>query len=154
MAYNVPVYSQSTINRCWEACGHMMWDWYYRNMRRQRARYATRAGRYATMDRGLSEQEMTRFYNRLGIRHLRNPRGTNVQHALRWTPVIVTSTSEVQGHAMVVTGFGNGSYNVVNPCAEMVVSFEEGATDSCTAGGVRLPQSQLESRLGGYIWYW
>lgn len=154
MTYNVPIHSQSTTNRCWEAAGHMLWDWLYRNDARMRGRYAARAGRYATLDRGLSEQEMTRFYSQLRIRSLRNPGGRNVRHALRWTPVIVTSMSQVQGHAMVVAGSSNGQYDVVNPCAEMVVSFEPGATDSCTAGTIRMNHADIDSRLGSRIWYW
>jgi hypothetical protein len=154
MAYNVPVYSQSTLNRCWEACGHMLWDWFYRNNRRQRQRYARRAGSYATLDRGLSEQEMTRFYAQLGIRSLRNPGGRNVRHALRWTPVIITSVHQTTGHAMVVTGYANGNYTVVNPCAQQIVSFEPGASDSCTAGSVRRARADVDDPLGAYIWYW
>lgn len=153
MAYNVPVISQRTLNMCWEACGHMMWDWYYRRNPTRRGRYTQQAGAYATMNTGLSEQQMDTFYRLLGLRALPHPHGRNVRHALRWTPVIITSGDQVQGHAMVVTGYNQGDYSIINPCAQEVIDFGGGG-DTCTGGTVTLSASQADARLGGRIWYW
>lgn len=80
--WRVPIISQRTLNLCWDACGRMMWEWRYRNNPRMRNLYNQKAGNYARMNRGLSEQQMDIFYRRLGIRSLRNPLGRNVRHAL------------------------------------------------------------------------
>ena len=152
--WQVPVISQRTLNLCWEACGHMMWEWRYRNNARMRNLYTRRAGNYARINRGLPEQQMNIFYTRLGIRSLRNPSGRNVRHALRWTPVIVTSTSRVQGHAMIVVGHSGGQYRVVNPCLVQTVDFSRPGADTCTAGTRSMPEADIDNNLGQYIWYW
>jgi len=151
--HNVPPFSQQTLNMCWEACARMMWHWRYRINRALREQYAARAGHYAHLNRGLSEAEMNTFYTRLGMRSLGNPRGANIRHALGWSPVIITSTDQVAGHAMVVAGFAGGNYAVINPCGIQVVSFGEG-DDSCTVNTVPRTTRQVEDRLGSYIWYW
>ena len=151
--WNVTPISQRTLNMCWEACAQMMWQWRYRTNPGMRAQYTARAGRYALLNQGLTEAEMNTFYTQLGMRSLRNPRGANVLHALKWTPVIITSTDQVAGHAMVVSGNQGLNYMIVNPCGVQVVNFDGGA-DSCTAGAVQMPRGQVDARLGGHIWYW
>jgi hypothetical protein len=151
--YRVPVFSQRTLNLCWEACGRMMWHWRYRNNPRRRAQYSSVAGNYLRLNTGLSESRMNSFYRQLGMRALPRARGANLRHALRWTPVIFTSTSRVSGHAMVLAGYSGGRYTVVNPCAIEVADFT-GGPDSCTAGTVPRTRAQVEGTLGNYIWYW
>jgi len=150
----VPIISQRSLYLCWEASGRMLWEWYFRSNATQRNKYAQRAGNYATMNQGLTEPQMDVYYKRLGIRGLKNARGKNVRHALKWTPVIVTSVDQTTGHAMVVSGHRNGKYTVINPCAQQVVDFENPNADRCTAGTLEIPEAQIDGKLGGYIWYW
>ena len=102
--YPVPPISQRTVKLCWEACGHMLWDWRYRDDAGMRARYAQTAGHYTSLDTGLAAAQMDKFYRRLGLRSLWKAKGANVRYALQWSPVIVTSVLEQRGHAMVVAG--------------------------------------------------
>jgi hypothetical protein len=153
MSYTVPVISQKTASMCWEACGHMMWDWYYRNNKTKLAQYTKKAGSYARMNKGLTENQMSPFYALLGLRVLKNPGGANVRHALKWTPVIVTSIDQQQGHAMVIAGFANGEYTVVNPCAVQTIDFSSNA-NTCTGGTKKMKQNDIDSKLGTRIWYW
>jgi len=132
----------------------MMWLWRYRQNAVMRSRYAQQAGSYATMNQGLLEPQMDVFYRRIGLRSLRSPSGRNVQHALRWTPVIVTSVSQAQGHAMVVVGYNGGQYTIINPCLVETVSFDPQGTDTCTSGVRPMPHATVEANLGQYIWYW
>jgi hypothetical protein len=50
------------------------------------------------------------FTGFVGIGALGNSKGANIRHALGWSSVIITSTDQVSGYAMVVAGFQNGSY--------------------------------------------
>ncbi|MCP5159275.1 MAG: hypothetical protein H6975_07600 [Gammaproteobacteria bacterium] len=151
--WNVPAIAQRTLNLCWEACAQMMWQWHYRTNPGMRAQYAARAGRYARLNQGLTEAQMNTFYTQLGMRSLQNSRGANVLHALQWTPVIITSSDQVTGHAMLVAGNQGANYMIVNPCGIQAVDFASGV-DSCTATTVQLPRGQVDAKLGSYIWYW
>lgn len=154
MAWQVPVFSQRTLALCWEACARMLWGWRYKNSAQSWNVYAQKSGAYGRMNVGLSEQQMDTFYRQLGIRSLKKPSGRNIRHALKWSPVIVTSIKQAQGHALVVTGHNSGKYAVVNPCAVQVVNFDEASGDLCTAASKPLPESEIDSALGQYIWYW
>lgn len=154
MNWQVPVISQRTLSLCWEASARMLWGWRYKNSKQCWNMYSQKAGTYARINNGLSEQRMDVFYRQLGIRSLRNPSGKNIQHALKWSPVIVTSTKQAQGHALVVIGHNSRRYTVINPCAVQVVNFARPGSDSCTAASKPLHVSEIESQLGQYIWYW
>jgi hypothetical protein len=106
------------------------------------------------MNHGLLEGQMDVFYRQLDIRSLASPAGKNIRLALKWSPVIVTSTRQVRGHAMVVIGHSMGSYTVINPCAVQVVDFNQPSGDSCTAASLPLPEAEIDGSLGAYIWYW
>jgi len=151
--WTVPIISQRTLSLCWEACGHMLWNWRYKSAE-MRKRYTQKAGNYTKLNKGLQEQEMDKFYSRLGIRSLRNPKGRNVRHALKWTPVIVTSVGQGRGHAFVVAGHGSGKYTVVNPCFRQVVDFTNPNGDSCIAERNIMTEAAVDKMLGDYIWYW
>lgn len=153
MAYNVPILSQRTISLCWEATAHMLWQW--KQGKSAEALYLKKAGDYARMDAGLSEAQMDVFYRQLGIRSLASPAGKNVRYALKWSPVIITSVEQMQGHAMVVINHNLGQYEIINPCAVMAVNFDDaGDSGSCTSATTRLAQSQIDAKLGKFIWYW
>lgn len=152
--YNVPIISQKTISLCWEACGHMMWEWKYRNNAPTRAQYAKKAGKYAKMNTGLTGKQCDPFYKQLGMRSLQNASGANVLHALRWTPVVFSSVSQATGHMMIAIGNANGTYSIVNPCAVMAINFGSSAGNSCTAGTNNLAQAKVDKELGHHIWYW
>jgi hypothetical protein len=152
--WDVPSVSQKSLNLCWEACGRMLWHWRYTNDAGARGGYARRAGAYATLDEGLTEQEMDRFYGSLDIRSLPKPGGRNVRYALNWSPVIVTSSDQVRGHAMVVAGHGSGRYTVINPCGLQVVDFDSPGGDSCAVSNTQMSQAEIDGTLGGRIWYW
>ena len=154
MEWRVPVISQTTLSLCWEACARMLWGWRYKNTPKSWNAYTQKSGLYARMNQGLSQQQMDVFYRKLGIRSLRNPSGKNIRHALQWTPVIVTSIRQVQGHAMVVIGHNSGNYKIINPCGVQVVDFNQPGGDSCTAASMPFPERAIESTLGQYIWYW
>ena len=149
MAWKVPVLSQRTPSVCWEACARMMWLWKYKNL----SNYATKAGPYTTRNAGMTETEMNHFYTLLGMRSLRDAKGMNLRHALKWTPVIFTDIRQTEGHAMVLTGFDEGKYTVVNPCALQSIDFETD-TNVCAANTLSRPQPAVEEPLGSYIWYW
>ena len=101
--WKVPVYSQSTLSLCWEACGRMMWHWRHNSLNG----YSAKAASYLNIRTGLAQVQLNGFYTTLGLRPLRNPGGKNIHHALHWTPVVFTSTSKVSGHAMVAVEFYN-----------------------------------------------
>jgi hypothetical protein len=153
-AHRVPMVSQTTEKLCWEACGRMLWLWHHKKI----LDYSQRAGHFATMNAGLTEDQMDVFYKQLGLRSLEKPRGANVVHALGWTPVIVTSVDEVSGHAFVVSGFDgrNRTYDVVNPSGRMVVNFDtdSNVSTASTATVIRLATHEVDSKLGSRIWYW
>jgi hypothetical protein len=154
MAWQVPVISQSTLNLCWEACGRMLWGWRNRTTTQSWTNYATRAGAYARMNSGLSEQQMDSFYRQIGIRSLQGPQGKNIRHALKWSPVILTSVRQAQGHALVVVGHTSVNYTVINPCGVQAVDFDQAGADSCAAATIQLAASTVEAELGQFIWYW
>jgi ABC-type bacteriocin/lantibiotic exporter with double-glycine peptidase domain len=149
--WKVPVVSQKTAKLCWEACSRMMWEWRFKSDKG----YATKAKGCATLDKGLTEDEMDHFYKLLALRSLPSPVAANLRHALKWSPVIITSIQQSQGHAMVVAGFTHSKYIVVNPCAVESVDFDEEADSaSCQAKSLELSPSTVEGSLGKYIWYW
>jgi hypothetical protein len=154
MNWKVPVYSQRTLNLCWEACARMLWGWKYKNTPASMSNYIQKAGAYATLSQGLTEQQMDTFYRRLGMRSLRNPSGKNIRHALKWSPVIANQIKHQPWHALVVIGFNNRKYKIINPCGVEVVSFDQTGGDSCTASSSLIQESILENELGKYIWYW
>lgn len=113
-------------------------------------------GSYALVLRGivnvvrrLSHEQMDVVYKRLGLRALRKPKGENIRHALRWSPVVVTQVDQQSGHAVVISGNTNdGRYVVVDPC---------GANNGTVCLAVRestVPEAEIEARLSHFIWYW
>lgn len=137
----------------------MMWDWKYRNDPIMKKRFKQEMGMYSLINSGLNESNpsglsMNGFYQMLGMRSLEDPDGSNIQHALGWTPVIITSIDKVGGHAMVVVGETNGQYNVINPSKQMWVSFGGAGPNKSKAGTVELEKSDVEKKLGKFIWYW
>jgi len=147
--WQVQLYSQSTANLCWEACARMMWQWHFKNLNA----YSQKAGSYPSLNRGLTEPEMDRFYKSLGLRSLTSPKGKNLRLALGWSPVIFTDINKQSGHAMVLTGFDGTNYKVLNPCAVLSIDFDSG-TDVCSGGALNRTPAQVEKPLGHYIWYW
>ena len=147
--WTVPVYSQRTLSLCWEACARMMWHWRHKGLKG----YKKRAGSYLNRTGGMSQDQLNIFYRHLGMKFRKNPTGDHLRQALRVTPAIFSTMSRVSGHAMVARGHNKGKYTVINPCAQQIVSFGGGA-DSCSAGGVELTETYVDSRLGLYIWYW
>jgi hypothetical protein len=154
MIWQVPVISQSSLYLCWEACGRMLFGWRYKNNPQCWKIYAQKAGIYTQVNQGLTEPRMDSFYRQLGIRSLKNPSGKNIRHALKWTPVIVTSTKQATGHAIVIIGHNGLTYSTINPCGVQVVDFGNPSGSSCTAASIPLKESEIENSLGEYIWYW
>jgi hypothetical protein len=149
--YRVPVYSQQTLALCWEACGKMMWHWRHKNLND----YSKKAGDYLKLNKGLTEEEMDLFYKQLGLRSLPHPKGANLRHALRWSPVIFTEIGKGPGHAMVAGGYDDKTrkYTVINPCLVQVVDFG-GGPNTCAQGTVPREIRKVDRQLGKYIWYW
>ena len=131
----------------------MLWNWHYKDDK-MRVLYKDRAGSYANIDQGLTHDEMDKFYKVLGLRSLENPKGENVVHALKWSPVIATSVDQAAGHAMVVDGHAGRNYMVINPCAQMAITFDSDDNDSCTVGVIQLERTGFNRKLGKFIWYW
>jgi ABC-type bacteriocin/lantibiotic exporter with double-glycine peptidase domain len=148
--WTVPVYTQRTPNLCWEACARMMWHWRHKNL----DTYGKAAGTYLNLDTGLTQWQMDAFYKQLGLRSLTGARGVNLRHALGWTPVIVTNSDQVTGHAMVLAGVNANQYTVVNPCAIEAVDFEKNSAVCSSAGILSLTRAEVEKPLGSYMWYW
>jgi hypothetical protein len=147
--WNVAVITQKTASLCWEACGKMLWQWKFNNIKA----YDAKAAKYLTLDKGLTEKQMDDFYKQLGLRSLRAAQGENLRHALKWTPVIFTDINQEGGHAMVASGFEDGIYTVVNPCLVQAVDFENDIA-TCTAGISKRKKDDVDKPLGSYIWYW
>jgi hypothetical protein len=147
--WQVPLITQNTVKLCWEACARMMWKWRYKNLND----YSAKAGNYLKLDKGLDENEMDVFYNKLGLRSLQSPKSANVIWALKWTPVILTDVNQDTGHAVVASGFEKNSFTLANPCATLSLDFDGGA-DSCVAGVVKVKADVLGAKLGKFIWYW
>jgi hypothetical protein len=55
--WHVPLITQKAVKLCWEACGRMMWRWHFKNLNG----YASKAGNYSKLDKGLIEEEMNVF---------------------------------------------------------------------------------------------
>jgi hypothetical protein len=151
----VPLYSQTTLELCWEACGRMVWHWKYKSLKG----YEGKAKNYLKFGRGLSPEETNRFYKQLGMRSLQKPTGSNLRHALGWSPVIFAwtdSPSDKFIHAVVASDFKKDHYQILNPCITAVLSFddEENASGSCSAGRKMIPAATIDKSLGAYIWYW
>ena len=67
--------------------------------------------------------------------------------------MIFTDMTKVSGHAMVLTGYHNGKYSVINPCQVESIDFDLGY-DKCEAGSGLRMRHQVEGPLGKYMWYW
>jgi hypothetical protein len=153
-SYRVALYTQSTIESCWEACGRMMWHWRHGNL----DGYQQAAGRYLQMRQGLSEPELDAFCRQLGIRSLSPATGTDLLRLLAKGPVCFVGADQKGKHAMVAVGYdlAAASYAVNNPCSVMSVNFDENdnSTGSCQAGSTNLPFVAVEKELGRFLWYW
>jgi hypothetical protein len=145
----VPVLAQTTAALCWEACARIMWQWRHKTL----VGYPLRAGNYLRMTTGLTQAQMNSFYTQLGMRGLASPKGSNLKHALTWSPVIFTDINKTTGHAMVLSGFSSGKYTVVNPCAVQSIDFDTGA-NTCQAGVLKRAAKDVEGPLGAVMWYW
>jgi hypothetical protein len=152
--WNVQVYTQGTGRLCWEACARMMWHWKYKRL--DVKAYAAKAGDFLRTKTGLVETEMDRFYRQLGLRSLARPGGSNLRHALKFGPAILTLIDHESGHALVAEGTKDHSYEVVNPCMLESIDFEsEGDSGTvCQGGRGKMPTRLVDSQLGAYIWYW
>ena len=153
-SHRVPMYSQPTIELCWEACGRMMWHW----RRGSLNGYQQAAGRYAQMSRGLSENELDAFCRQLGLRSLSPATGTDLLRLLAKAPVYFVGADQNGKHAMVAVGYdlAAASYAVNNPCSVMSVNFDENdnSIGSCQAGSTNLSFVAVEKELGRFLWYW
>jgi hypothetical protein len=157
--WSVEVLTQRTAAICWEACGRMMWNWKHssESAAARTASYLQRAGRFATLDRGLQEPEMNTFYSGLGVRHQRNAGASALRSALRSSPVVLILGRGETRHACLCLGETPGrrpTYRIVNPCSSLVIDF---GTDSavCTASGTAdIGAGNVESRMGRWVWFW
>jgi hypothetical protein len=151
--WKVEPIGQRTASLCWEACARMMWKWKHKTL----DGYNVRAAPFLRLNTGLVVAQMDTFYASLGMRMLSGAEGKNLRFALKWTPVIFTLFGEGFGHALTAAGFHGNKYAVINPCGSESVTFgendDEGAA-SCTVTERRLPFSEVDSSLGGHIWYW
>jgi hypothetical protein len=130
----------------------MMWDYHYgpsviykhhaKNMLSQ------------TGVRGLSEREMDHFYKKLRMRSLQNSSGANVQHALKWSPVIngTRVPGDLYGHAVLIIGHHKGVYTVIDPGG--AITFDGQGNSTIQATTVTRGEANLHRVLGSYIWYW
>lgn len=150
--WKVPVYTQSTANLCWEACARMLWAWRFKQLND----YKATAGSYATLNRGLTENEMDIFYKLLGLRSLSGPAGKNLRFALTWSPVIVDSIDKETnaGHALVLIGFDGHNYTVINPCAIQQIDFDKESSVCVSPSTKPQAPAQVEKSLGRFMWYW
>ncbi len=151
--WSMPLGSQSTPHNCWEACARMMWGWRWMTSPVKLGQYAAIAGPVAKADRGLDADEMTKFYQSLGMRSMSKAKGSNVRYALAWTPVIITSVFEAKGHAMIASGHRSNVYTVINPAGMQVIDFTGGG-DSQTVTETFQPKQGIDRTLGPSIWYW
>jgi hypothetical protein len=148
----VPILSQKTGALCWEACARMVWHWKHGSMQG----YKAAAGRFLKRQDGLPQSEMDVFYKALGMRSIAHPGASDLQRALGRSPAIFTSIEKAAGHAMVAAGFVGGIYQIIDPCFEAVVTFNEDGSDSmvCTGGTTPRPAVAVEGPLGVFIWHW
>lgn len=156
--YQMNIISQKTPEVCWKATGRMMWNWKHNNNQTMKNNFNSYAGMFAVMNRGLDADEMKQFHSRLGLRTYgnetgKNASGSNLRHALQWSPVIISLQGQIDGHAVVVIDHSKGVYTLINPCLKNVINLETGK-HSCTAGVVSVPENQIDSSLTPNIWYW
>jgi len=149
----VPLGSQTSPRTCWEACARMMWGWRWLNSPSKLGGYAALAGATAKLDRGLEGPELTKFYERLGMRSLSGAKGANVRYALSWTPVIITNVYEAAGHAIIVSGHRSNLYTIINPAGVQTIDFSGGG-DTQAVTETFQTQSSIDRALGPTIWYW
>lgn len=146
--WSVPEHTQRTPDVCWEACGRMMWDWRHRDNREMQSKYALVLFGIVNIVRRLNQLEMDVVYTALGLRHLVNPKGKNIRHALSWSPVVVPLVDQQLGHAVVVSGSAANGYVVVDPCGVNNGRVCQAANESTW------PDAAIEGRLSHFIWYW
>lgn len=149
MPWPVIPFSQSTDKLCWEACARMLWNWRHKSMNGYRApKDLTGEWNHTRMDG---------FYRSLGLRSFHHPKGPNLRHALRWSPVIFTEVEKKAGHALVAMGLEKETYLTINPCGLEMIDYENedtSGTAKCEAQEKRLLAKEVERKLGTYIWYW
>jgi hypothetical protein len=158
VTYRIQIVSQKTEKTCWEACARMMWIWRHRNL----AGYSAAAGIYENLDQGMDDTNAIIFYTLcLGMRNLRFPKGANLRHALKWTPVIIMDRNRrrnSQGHVMVACAYDpvKHKYLVANPQQVEKISFDEAGngTVTSTAGLVWRPEKAVDAGLDTYMFYW
>lgn len=148
-SHRVPVFTQSTISLCWEACARMMWAWRHNGLEG----YTQRAGTFLGNTGGLSPTQMDAFYRQLGMRSQSGGGASALKHALTFSPVAFYLASKGLGHALVASGDKGQSILINNPCLVEAIDFE---TDSatCEAGRVSMPLRKLQADLGRTIWFW
>lgn len=153
-SYRVPMYTQSTIALCWEACGRMMWHWKRGNL----TGYPQAAGRYLQMARGLHDPELDAFCRQLGMQSLSPAKGTDLLRLLAKGPVYFVGADQNGKHAMVAVGYdlAAANYAVNNPCSVMSINFDVtgNSTGSCQAGSTNLSFVGVEGTLGRFLCYW
>jgi papain like cysteine protease AvrRpt2 len=157
--WNVEVLTQQTAAMCWEACARMMWYWRHSSESAdgRRASYLGKAGRFASLNRGMQEPEMNIFYTQLEMRSNRSAGASALRTALTTSPVVLILGRHETRHACLCAGFTEGrqpTYRIVNPCSALTVDF---VTDNqvCTASGTSdIGARNVESRMGGWIWFW
>jgi hypothetical protein len=147
------IYTQSTFELCWEACGRMLWHWKYGSLKG----YQEKAGKYLGLKRGLSERECDTFYVQLGLRSFAHPHGSNLRHALAWSPVILALVDgSPTGHAIVIDTSDGAKYDILNPCLQASINFDtdDSGAGSCVGGRVSVPGASVDKSIGAYMWYW
>lgn len=150
--HNVPLKSQGSVKKCWEASARMMLQW---RMGSDRI-YNANLDAFAREDTGRQEHQMDWFYQQLGMRSLRGPKGLDLLSVLGRGPAIVTEVDKKAGHAEVVTGYDHvaGTYRINNPAGVTTYSFDDAGQDSGAGAATNMAMKLLEKRLGKYLWHW
>lgn len=150
--HRVPVGTQSTLKKCWEASARMMLQWRTGSTRI----LSTDLESYASEDKSRQEHEMDWFNKQLGMVSVPKPKGLDLLRALATGPVLVNTMDRKSGHAGVVTGYDHirGYYKVNNPAGLMVVDFGDSTKDGAQGKALDVVMWQIEKALGEYLWHW
>jgi hypothetical protein len=148
----VPLLSQVSVKKCWEASARMMWAWRKGGL----VGYAQAAGKAATEDRGRSEDEMQAFNTSLGMQSKPRPKGLDLLRLLAAGPVLFTGIRKIWGHASVATGYDHarGIYKVNNPAGVTSYDFDDESKDKATGTAVDVSMKDVEKSLGRFVWHW
>ena len=155
---------QFFVTTCWEACARMMWFWKYGQSEGSLQRYLSRLESFTRVGRGSINPDKTLtdagafgFFLIMGLRCLYDPKNSNIQHALKWSPVVISIKVPNGTHAIVIDGYSDGIYKTIDPFGYVRYDWDENNNIITSVAGQRknLNEKRVNKNyLAGKMWYW